>query len=196
MTIRPTREQAWELLNTYTKTDYLLKHAQAVEGVMRYYARHLGQEDVEKWGLIGLLHDLDYDMFPDQHCIKVQEILKEANYDDELIRSIVSHGYNLVSDVKPEHIMEKVLYATDELCGLIHAVAIMRPSKSVLDLEPKSVKKKFKTLSFAAGVSRKVIEDGLAMLDWSLDEVIQHTILGMREVAESIGLKGDVADNL
>lgn len=187
--MRPTREQAWNLLNEYTKTDYLLKHAQAVEGVMRYYANHLQQDDVEKWALVGLLHDLDYDMFPDQHCVKVKEILTAQSYDEDIIRSIVSHGYGLTgSDVAPEHIMEKVLFATDELCGLIHACAIMRPSKSVMDLETKSVKKKFKTLSFAAGVSRDVIEQGVAMLDWELDEVISHTILGMREVAQEIGL--------
>lgn len=187
--MRPTREEAWNLLNTYTKTDYLLKHAQAVEGVMRYFAKHLEQDDVEKWGLVGLLHDLDYDMFPDQHCVKVREILEAQLYDEDLIHSIVSHGYGLTGgNVKPEHIMEKVLFATDELCGLIHACAIMRPSKSVMDLETKSVKKKFKTLSFAAGVSREVIEEGVGMLGWELDEVIEHTILGMREVANDIGL--------
>lgn len=188
MAVRPTREQAWELLNQYTKTDYLLKHALSVEGVMRYYARHLGEEDVDKWGVIGLLHDLDYEMFPDAHCTKVQEILTGLDYDESYIRAIVSHGYGLVSEVKPEHVMEKVLFATDELCGLIHACAIMRPSKSVMDLEPKSVKKKFKTPSFAAGVSRDVIEQGADMLGWTLDDVIHHTILGMREVATEIGL--------
>lgn len=188
MSIRPTREQAWELLNAYNTNEYLLKHAQAVEGVMKYYARYLNEEDVEKWGLVGLLHDLDYEKYPDQHCIKVQEILKEHDYEEAIIRAIVSHGYKLTVDVKPEHIMEKVLYATDELCGLIHAVAIMRPSKSVMDLEPKSVKKKYKTLNFAAGVSRDIIEDGIAMLGWELDDVIHHTILAMREVSADIGL--------
>lgn len=191
MSVRPTREEAWTLLNEYTKTEYLLKHAQAVEGVMRYFSKQLEQEDVEKWGLVGLLHDLDYDQFPDQHCVKVVEILNEKAYDADIIHAIVSHGYNLVSDVAPQHIMEKVLYATDELCGLIHAAAIMRPSKSVMDLEMKSVKKKFKTPSFAAGVSRETIEQGVAMLGWELDEVIQHTIMGMRTVAVEIGLAGE-----
>lgn len=188
MSIRPTREEAWALLNEYTKTEYLLKHAQAVEGVMRYYAHYLKEEDVEKWALVGLLHDIDYDMYPDQHCIKVVEILKARQVDEAIIHSIVSHGYKHTVDVKPEHVMEKVLYATDELCGLIHACAIMRPSKSVMDLEPKSVKKKFKTLNFAAGVSRDTIEEGVAMLGWELDDVIHHTILAMREVSEEIGL--------
>lgn len=190
MSIRPSREEAWTLLNEYTSTDYLLKHAQAVEGVMLHFARHLEQEDEAKWGLVGLLHDLDYDKFPNEHCHKTEAILKEKDYDADIIRAIMSHGYKIVTDVAPEHIMEKVLYATDELCGLIHAAAIMRPSKSVMDLELKSVKKKFKTPSFAAGVSRETIIEGTAMLGWELDDIIQHTILGMREVAETIGLAG------
>ena len=190
MPVRPTREEAWKLLSEYTKTDYLLKHAQAVEGVMLHFARHLQQTDEEKWGLVGLLHDLDYDQFPNEHCHKTEAILKEKDIEPEIIRAIVSHGYKIVTEVEPEHVMEKVLYATDELCGLIHAAAIMRPSKSVMDLELKSVKKKFKTPSFAAGVSRETIEEGAAMLGWPLDEIIEHTILGMREVAEAIGLAG------
>lgn len=190
MSVRPTREEAWALLNEYTKTDYLIKHAQAVEGVMLHFARHLAQDDEAKWGLVGLLHDLDYDQFPNEHCHKTEAILKEHNYEPDIIRAIVSHGYKIVTEVEPEHIMEKVLYATDELCGLIHAAAIMRPSKSVMDLELKSVKKKFKTPSFAAGVSRETIEEGAVMLGWTLDDIIEHTILGMREVAEAIGLAG------
>lgn len=185
---QPTREEAWALLNEYTKTEYLIKHALSVEGVMRYFAKHLNEPEEEKWAVVGLLHDLDYDQFPDEHCVKVQEILKERNVDEGIIRSIVSHGYGLVSEVKPDHVMEKVLFATDELCGLIHACAIMRPSKSVMDLETKSVKKKYKTLSFAAGVSRDVIDQGVEMLGLELDEVITHTIMAMREVSAEIGL--------
>ncbi|MDV3427340.1 MAG: hydrolase [Bacillota bacterium] len=182
------RNEAWELLNEYNKTEYLIKHALTVEGVMRYFARLLGEEDIEKWGVIGLLHDLDYEMYPDQHCIMVQSIMREKGIDEEYIHAVVSHGYDLTVDVKPEHKMEKVLYTIDELCGLITAAAIMRPSKSVLDLEVKSVKKKYKTPKFAAGVSRDVIQKGLDMLGWDLDYVIEHTINGMREVAEEIGL--------
>lgn len=184
----PSREEAFGLLTTYTQTEYLIKHALAVEGVMRYYAQHLGEPEVDYWGLVGLLHDLDYDQYPEAHCKEVIRILSEQDYEPRLINSIISHGYGLVNDVKPEHQMEKVLFATDELCGLIHACAIMRPSKSVMDLELKSVKKKFKQPSFAAGVSREVIEQGVAMLGWELDAVIEHTILGMRSVSEEIGL--------
>lgn len=189
MSIKPNRQQAWELLNEFTKTDYLLKHALTVEGVMRYFARLLGEEDVDKWGVVGLLHDLDYELYPEEHCVKLQEILRERDIDEEYIHATASHGYGIVVDIEPEHTMEKVLYAIDELCGLIHAAAIMRPSKSVMDLELKSVKKKYKTQSFAAGVSRDVIERGLEMLGWDIDYAISHTILGMREVAEEIGLK-------
>ncbi|WP_352407642.1 HDIG domain-containing metalloprotein [Acetoanaerobium noterae] len=189
MSIIPTRTQAWELLNEYNQTEYLIKHALEVEGVMRYFANLLGEEDVDRWALIGLLHDLDYEKYPDEHCIKVQEILRERDIDESIIKSIVSHGYGLVADIKPEHQMEKVLFCIDELCGLIHAAAIMRPSKSVMDMEVKSVRKKFKSPSFAAGVSREVIQQGLDMLGWELDYAIEHTILGMREVAEEIGLK-------
>lgn len=185
---KPTRQEAWDLLNEYNKTESLIKHALTVEGVMRYFARLLGEEDIEKWGVIGLLHDLDYEMYPDQHCIKVQDIMRGRDIDEEYIRAVASHGYGLCVDIKPEHIMEKVLFTIDELCGLITAAAIMRPSKSVLDLEVKSVKKKYKTPKFAAGVSRDVIQQGLDMLGWDLDYVIEHTINGMREVADAIGL--------
>ena len=191
MSYIPTREQAWDLLTEYTETEYLLKHAQNVEGVMKYYARLLGEPEVEKWGVVGLLHDLDYEKYPDAHCTKVQEILAERDIDPSITRAVVSHGYNLTVDVKPEHVMEKVLYATDELTGLITAVAIMRPSKSVLDMEIKSVKKKYKAQNFAAGVSRPVIEYGAELLGWELDYLIEHTILAMREVAHEIGLAGE-----
>lgn len=188
MSKKPTRDEAWDLLNEYNKTESLIKHALTVEGVMRYFARLLGEEDIEKWGVIGLLHDLDYEMYPDQHCIKVQSIMRERDIDEEYIHAVASHGYGLCVDIKPEHTMEKVLFTIDELCGLITASAIMRPSRSVLDIEVKSVKKKYKTPKFAAGVSRDVIQKGLDMLGWDLDYAIEHTINGMREVAEEIGL--------
>ena len=176
-----TRDEAWALLNEYNKDEFHLEHAQILEGTMKYFARELGYgEDEEFWGLVGLLHDLDFEKYPDQHCIKEQEILKERNVSDELIHAVVSHGYNLTVDVKPEHEMEKVLYAVDELTGLIGAVAIMRPSKSVQDLELKSVKKKYKSPKFAAGCSREVIQSGADMLGWSLDELIERTIDALR----------------
>lgn len=160
------RLQAWELLNEYTQTEYLIKHALAVESVMRHFAELLGEPDVERWGIIGLLHDLDYDRYPNEHCIKVQEILAERNISPDIIRSIASHCYDITVDIKPEHVMEKVLYASDELTGLIHAATIMRPSKNIMELEVKSVLKKYKVQNFAAGVSRSVIEKGLGMLEW------------------------------
>ena len=148
---------------------------------MEYFARELGYgEEAEFWGLVGLLHDLDFEKYPEQHCIKEQQLMREAGLDERLIRAAASHGYGLTGDIKPEHEMEKVLYATDELTGLIGAVAIMRPSRSVADLELKSVKKKFKTPAFAAGCSREVIQRGADMLGWSLDELIERTILAMR----------------
>ncbi|HOV50405.1 MAG TPA: HDIG domain-containing protein [Candidatus Cryosericum sp.] len=189
--MKPTREQAYALLVEYNDSPALITHALAVEGVMRHFARTLG-EDEEKWGVIGLLHDLDYQRFPEQHCTKAREILTERGVDEEYIHAIQSHGYGLCSDVKPEHVMEKVLYTIDELTGLINATAIMRPSRSVLDLELKSVKKKYKDRSFAAGVNREVIEQGAAMLGMSLDDVITETIAGMRDVADAIGLRGNV----
>ena len=176
-----TRAEAWELLNEYNKEPFHIRHAVTVEGVMRYFADTLGYSDeVELWGIVGLLHDLDFEMYPEQHCIKSQEIMREKGLDERIIRATASHGYGLTVDIKPEHEMEKVLYATDELTGLIGAVAIMRPSKSVQDLELKSVKKKFKTLNFAAGCSREVIQNGADMLGWTLDELIEKTILAMR----------------
>lgn len=187
----PTREESFDLLKEYNKSEALIRHALAVEGVMRHFARLLN-EDEEKWGVIGLLHDLDYEIYPDRHCQKTREIMEERNIDPEYIHAVVSHGYGICSDVKPEHIMEKVLYTIDELTGLIGAAAIMRPSRSVLDLEYKSVWKKFKSPHFAAGVDRGIIEKGAGTLDMELKYIIEETILGMREVAEAIGLKGDV----
>ena len=176
-----SREEAWNLLKQYNQEPFHLKHALTVEGVMRYYAEKLGYADaVDFWGIVGLLHDLDFEQFPDQHCIKEQEILKEHDAEDALIHAVASHGYLLTVDIMPQHEMEKVLYAVDELTGLIGAVALMRPSKSVMDLELKSVKKKYKNAKFAAGCSREVIERGAEMLGWELDDLIQKTIEAMR----------------
>jgi predicted hydrolase (HD superfamily) len=176
-----TRDAAWELLTEYNKEHFHLKHAITVEGVMRYFARELGYGDEEDfWGIVGLLHDLDFELYPDQHCIKSQEIMTERRLDPRLIRATASHGYAITVDIKPEHEMEKVLYATDELTGLIGAAALMRPSKSVRDMELKSVKKKYKSPAFAAGCSREVIQRGADMLGWTLDELISRTILAMR----------------
>lgn len=183
-----TRQEAWNLLTRYTKTPSLQKHALAVEAVMKHFAK-LNNEDVEKWGVVGLLHDLDYEQFPEEHCHKVVEIMQEEGIDDFYIHAVCSHGYGICSDVKPEHIMEKVLFTIDELTGLINALCLMRPSKSVLDLEVKSVKKKFKDKSFASGVNRQIVKDGCEMLGMSLDEVIKETIEGMKTEAEAIGLK-------
>jgi len=183
-----TREEAWKLLNEYNKEDFHIKHAETVESVMKYFANKLGFEnEVEFWGIVGLLHDLDFEMYPDEHCVKVQDIMKEKGIDDKITRAIASHGYGLTAvDIKPEHTMEKVLFAVDELTGLIGAVALMRPSKSVSDLEVKSVKKKFKTASFASGCSREVIQQGAEMLGWELDYLFEQTILAMREMEEAI----------
>ena len=176
-----TRDEAWELLQKWNQEPFHLKHAVTVEGVMKYFAKELGYADeADFWGIVGLLHDLDFEKFPEQHCIKEQEILREYGADERLIHAVASHGYELTVDIKPEHEMEKVLYAVDELTGLIGAVAIMRPSKSVSDLELKSVKKKYKTLNFAAGCSREVINRGAEMLGWELDDLISRTILAMR----------------
>jgi predicted hydrolase (HD superfamily) len=159
-----------------------------VSGVMGYFAAEYDQKNREFWEVVGLLHDLDFEMFPEQHCIKSQEIMRENDLDESLIHATASHGYNLTVDIKPEHFMEKVLYAIDELTGLIGAVAIMRPSRSVSDLELKSVMKKFKTPNFAAGCSRKVILDGAEMLDWSIEDLISRTILAMRSLTEKIDI--------
>ena len=185
----PTREEAYQLLTEYNKSDSLIKHALAVEGVMRYFARKRG-EDEEKWGIIGLVHDLDYEKFPEEHCKKSEEILREKDWPQEYIRAVVSHGWGLCSDVEPQTELEKVLYAVDELTGLVATTALVRPSKSVMDVKAKSVKKKWKDKRFAAGVNRSVIEKGAEMLGVDLSELIADTIAGMQEVAEAIGLKG------
>ena len=186
----PTRKEAFELLKEYNQDESLIKHALAVEAVMRYLANKFGQ-DREKWGVIGLIHDLDYEKFPQQHCKKTEEILKEHNWPDDYIKAVLSHGWGICTDVEPESKMEKVLYAIDELTGLIAATALVRPSKSVLDMKAKSVKKKWKDKSFAAGVDRSIIQKGAEMLGMELDELFTDTIMGMRQAAAQIGLQGD-----
>lgn len=180
-----SREEAWQLLNEYNKEPFHLRHAVTVEGVMKYFAEELDYGDEKEfWGIVGLLHDLDFEQFPEQHCIKEQEIMHERGIDERIIHATASHGYKLTVDIAPEHEMEKVLYAVDELTGLIGAAALMRPSKSVADMEVKSVKKKYKNANFAAGCSREVIERGAEMLGWTLDELIERTILAMRSCEE------------
>jgi len=187
----PTREQAFNLLKKYNKNENLIKHALAVEGVMRYFARKRG-EDEEKWGIIGLIHDLDYEQFPEEHCRKTEEILTENNWPQEYIRAVVSHGWGICSDIEPKTELEKVLYTIDELTGLVVTTALVRPSKSVMDLNANSVKKKWKDKRFAAGVDRSIIDKGAQMLGMERTELITDTIMGMREVADEIGLKGAV----
>jgi putative nucleotidyltransferase with HDIG domain len=186
----PTREEAYQLLTEYNQSDSLIKHALAVEGVMRYFARKRG-EDEEKWGVIGLVHDLDYEQFPEEHCHKSEEILKEKDWPEEYIRAVVSHGWGLCSEVEPQTELEKVLYSIDELTGLVVTTALVRPSKSVMDVKVKSVKKKWKDKRFAAGVDRSIIEKGAQMLGMEVSDLIADTIAGMQEVAEEIGLKGE-----
>lgn len=186
----PTRDEAFSLLRQYNQNEALIKHALAVEAVMRYCARKRGQ-DAEQWGVIGLVHDLDYEQFPEQHCHRSGQILREHGWPEEHIRAVMSHGWGMCTDVEPVTDLEKTLYAMDELTGLVAATALVRPSKSVLDLTPKSVKKKWKEKSFAAGVNREVIEKGAAMLGVDLNQLIEDAIAGMREAAEEIGLKGD-----
>ena len=175
-----TREQAFELLKKYNQEEFHIRHALTVEGVMRWYAKELGYgEEEEFWGIVGLLHDIDFEQYPEQHCIKAPELLREGGASEELIHAVCSHGYAITVNVKPEHLMEKVLYAADELTGLIWAAALMRPSKSVQDMEVKSVKKKYKNTKFAAGCSREVIERGADMLGWELSDLIGKTVLAM-----------------
>lgn len=177
----PTPKEAWTLLCEYNQGEFHQKHARIVGDVLRWYANELGYgEEVDFWEAVGLLHDLDFEQWPEQHCIKEQELLRQRGIDERLIHAVASHGYSLTVDVAPEHEMEKVLYAADELTGLIGAAALMRPSKSVSDLEVKSVKKKFKDKKFAAGCSREVIEHGAAMLGWELDTLMEKTIQAMR----------------
>lgn len=176
-----TRAEAWELLKEYNKEPFHLRHGETVEGVMRYLARELGYGDEEEfWGNVGLLHDLDYELYPEEHCIKVQEIMKEKDLDERLIHAVASHAYGICCDVEPVHEMEKVLFAVDELTGLIGAAALMRPSKSVKDMELKSVKKKFKDKAFAAGCDRDTIKRGAQQLGWELDVLLQRTLDGMK----------------
>ena len=185
----PTREEAFSLLSEFTKTDSLIKHGLSVEGVMRYFARK-HNEDEEKWGIVGLLHDMDYEIYPEEHCVKAREIMEERGWPEEYIRAVQSHGYGICVDVKPESLLEKTLYAIDELTGLITATALVRPSKSIMDVKVKSVKKKWKAKQFSAGVDRTIIEKGAEALGVELPDLINDTILGMREVAEAIGLQG------
>lgn len=183
-----TREAAWQLLTKYNKEPFHLRHALTVEGIMRYFAKELGYaEEADFWANVGLLHDLDFELYPSEHCVKCQELMREHGLDERLIKATASHGYGIAQhDIAPEHEMEKVLFAIDELSGFIGAVAIMRPSKSVSDLELKSVKKKFKDKKFAAGCSRDVITTGAERLGWSVDELIERTILAMRVDEDAI----------
>jgi predicted hydrolase (HD superfamily) len=178
---------ALALFREYNKSESLLKHALSVEGVMRYMAKK-ADEDEEKWGIIGLIHDLDYEMYPEQHCAMTGKILTERGWPEEYIRAVLSHGWGIVSDIEPVSLLEKTLYAMDELTGLVTTSALVRPSKSVMDMEAKSVKKKWTDRRFAAGVDRSVIEKGASMLGVTLDELITDCIMGMRTIAGEIGL--------
>ncbi|WP_085930974.1 HDIG domain-containing metalloprotein [Desulfosporosinus sp. OT] len=189
----PTRKEADDLLTKYNKNQSLIMHALAVEAVMLHFADILGEVEKEKWGIIGLLHDVDYEMYPEQHCLKAREILMEHNWPEDYIHAVESHGWGICCNVEPIHRMEQILFTIDELTGLIAATALLRPSKSILDLELKSVKKKWKQKSFAAGVNREVIEQGTKMLGMELDYIIGETIKGMQNVADSIGLKGELS---
>ena len=186
----PTRDEALALLKSHTDTESLVKHGLAVEAVMRRFARARG-EDEEKWGIVGLVHDLDWDRYPEQHCVKTEQILREHDWPEEYIRAVISHGWGICTDVKPESAMEQVLYAVDELTGLVTTAALVRPSRSVMDLEAKSVKKKWKDKRFAAKIDRSIIDRGAAMIGMERGELITETILGMREVADALGLRGD-----
>lgn len=179
----PTPEEAWALLCEFNQGEFHQKHGRIVGGVLRWFAEELGYgSEADFWETVGILHDLDYEKWPELHCIKEQELLRQRGVDEKIIHAVASHGYQLTVDIAPEHEMEKVLYAVDELTGLIGAVALMQPSKSVSDLEVKSVKKKYKNPNFAAGCSREVIERGAAMLGWTLEDLISKTILAMRAV--------------
>jgi putative nucleotidyltransferase with HDIG domain len=188
----PNREDAVALLKEFNRSESLIKHALSVEAVMRHFARQRG-EDEEKWGIVGLVHDLDYEQFPDQHCRKTEEILRQRRWPEEIIRAVVSHGWGICSEVEPRSELEKVLFAVDELTGLVATAALVRPSRSVLDMEAASVKKKWKDKRFAAGVNRSIIEKGAVMLGMDLTDLITETIRGMRTAAGEIGLKGSAA---
>ena len=189
---QPTRSEALALLKKYNSGESLIKHALAVEAVMKHFAGLLN-EDVEKWGIIGLVHDLDYEMYPEQHCKKTKEILESENWPGEYIRAVLSHGWGMCTDIEPILQMEKVLYTIDELTGLVTASVLVRPSRSILDVEASSVKKKWKIKTFAAGASREVIEKGAAMMGMELDYIIVQTIAGMRKIAPELGLAGNVS---
>ena len=181
------RTAAWNLLCKYNHDPFHLRHALTMEGVMRYFARENGfAQDEEFWGNVGLLHDIDFEQFPEEHCVKAPELLREGGADEPLVHAVCSHGWGITVDVRPEHLMEKLLFASDELSGLIWASALMRPSRSVQDLELKSVKKKFKDRKFAAGCSREVITKGAELVGWTLDELIERTILAMRSCEASV----------
>ena len=183
----PTRDQAFELVKKYNKDPFHVKHALTVEGVVKWFANELGYgDDAEYWGICGLLHDLDFENWPEEHCKKAPELLAEIDADESIVHAVCSHGYGICSDVEPEHEMEKVLFATDELTGLIGAAALMRPSKSCKDMELKSLKKKFKDKKFAAGCDRDIIRRGAEMLGWELDELFEKTILAMRTVEDEV----------
>ena len=185
----PTRDDALALFRKYNRSESLYRHAIAVEAAMRYFAQEYG-ENPEKWGIIGLIHDLDWEKWPEEHCRRSEAILTEAGWPEDWIRAVMSHGWGLVTDVEPVHIMEKVLYTVDELTGLITATALMRPSKSLMDLELRSVKKKWKDKRFSEGVRRDIIDKGAAMLGLERDSVIEKTIAGMRRAAGELGLAG------
>ena len=177
----PTPQQAWDLMAEYNEGEFHRKHARIVGDVMRWYAEHLGYgEEADFWEAVGILHDLDFEQYPEQHCIKEQEILRERGIDESIVHATASHGYAITVDIQPEHEMEKVLYAADELTGLIGAAALMRPSKSVQDMEVKSVRKKYKDKKFAAGCSREVIQRGADMLGWELSDLISQTLEAMK----------------
>ena len=182
-----TRNEAFELLKKYNQDPFHIQHALTVEAVMKWFAGDLGfAEDAEHWGTVGLLHDIDFEQYPDQHCLKAPELLREANVPEDIIHSVVSHGYGITVNVKPEHLMEKVLFACDELTGLIWAAALMRPSKSTKDMELKSLKKKYKSKGFAAGCNREVIARGAEILGWDLDELLQKTLMAMQACEDEI----------
>ena len=185
----PTREEALELFKKYNESESLTKHAYAVEGVMRHFARLYG-EDEDKWGVIGLIHDLDYEKYPEQHCTMTEKILKEEGWPEDYIHAVLSHAWGICSDVEPEHKMEKILFATDELTGLITTSVLVRPDKNIHNLKLKSVKKKWKDKRFAAKIDREVIQKGSNMLGMPLEELIEETIKGMQEVADTLGLNG------
>lgn len=190
---KPTREDAWRFLTEFTESENLLKHALAVEAVMRYLARKEG-EDEEVWGVVGLIHDADYERYPEQHCVKVRELMEERGWPELYIRAVQSHGWGICTDIEPVSRMEMSLFAIDELTGLVTATALVRPSRSVLDMKAKSVKKKWKAAQFSAGVDRSIIEKGAQMLGVELDDLITDTIEGMKTAADEIGLRGETGD--